>query len=196
MTVVYVSGDIGSGKSSFCAALAKLGAEWISSDALVAELYAADGSLVDELERGLGRGLRNADGQLDRARLSDAVFGSAESREIVESIVHPRVQTRLRELLSQTSAPLVVYEVTALKHSTDTSLADVVVEVSATQEVRQARLEARGLSASEAARRISAQLEDSDRRHDVDVRIDNSGDTLALTGLAERYYDEWTSRND
>ena len=129
MTVVFVAGDIGAGKSSFCAALGALGAAVISSDELVSEIYAEDAGVIQSLENALGVDLRVSSGELNRAKLAELVFASPTARGLVEAIVHPIVATRLRQRLLLESAPLVAYEVTALKTTTDTSLADVVCEI-------------------------------------------------------------------
>ena len=196
MTVVFVAGDIGAGKSSFCAALGALGAAVISSDELVSEIYAQDAGVIQSLENALGVDLRESSGELNRAKLAELVFASPTARGLVEEIVHPVVANRLRERLLVETAPLVAYEVTALKTTTDTGLADIVCEVVAAPEVRLKRLISRGYSETEARQRIDAQINDSTRRHDVDVIADNSGDQQQLEALAASLYRKWTRPHD
>lgn len=196
MTVVFVTGDIGAGKSSFCAALGALGAAVISSDELVSEIYAEDAGVIESLEGALGVQLRDPAGELNRAKLAELVFASPTARGAVEAIVHPLVAARLRRRLSLESSPLIAYEVTALKTTTDTALADVVCEVVASPDVRLRRLVARGYTEAEALQRIQAQLDDPTRRHDVDVIADNSGDQQKLNELAASLYLQWTGRHD
>lgn len=193
MTVAFVSGDIGSGKSSFCEALQGLGATWISSDGLVAEIYRKDPTVIAELETALGQNVRDPSGELNRSVLAAAIFSDSAARSSVEAIVHPRVQRMFQEKLSAAATALVVYEVTALKTTTDTSAADVICEVVAQPEVRIERLLAKGYTRDEAAARIAAQLNDTSRRHDVDVIVDNSGSIEDLHAAAQRLYAQWVS---
>lgn len=193
MTVVFVSGDIGSGKSSFCEALQELGANWISSDQLVAQIYREDLEVIAELETATGRNLRGADGLLDKALLASAIFGDADVRVAVESIVHPRVHALFVAELADSTADLVVYEVTALKTTTDTSLADVVCEVVAQPQVRIERLLAKGYTRADAETRIAAQLNDKSRRHDADVIVENSGSPSDLRAVAQGLYAQWVN---
>lgn len=196
MTVVFVAGDIGAGKSSFCEELSALGAVVISSDELVSEIYAEDAGVIESLEAALGVGLRTASGELDRAKLAEMLFGSSTARASVEAIVHPLVAAKLRSRLAQEAAELIVYEVTALKYTTDTSAADFVCEVVAPAELRLQRLVERGYSADEAKHRIDSQSHDASRRHEVDLVVDNAGDRLQLKAIAQRLFSEWTGSHD
>lgn len=193
MTVVFVSGDIGSGKSSFCEAMQRLGATWISSDELVAEIYRDDPSVVAELEAATGHGLRRPGGDFDKSLLASAIFGDTAVRAAVEAIVHPRVQSLFKSKLAAAGTEVTVYEVTALKTSTDTSDADVICEVVAKPDVRLQRLLDKGYSRQDAQMRIAAQLNDPSRRHDADVIVDNSGSADDLRSAAERLYAQWVS---
>lgn len=91
MRTVAVTGGIGSGKSAVCAILSSRGVPVYDSDSAAKGLYAKDDSLLDAIEEAFGCGIRQADGSLDKARLSSLAFSSPERLRTLESIVHPAV---------------------------------------------------------------------------------------------------------
>src|ERR1700689_1763421 len=90
--VVGLTGGLGAGKSTALAALARLGAEVLSSDAVVHELYEGP-QLRDAV---VGRfGLQVApDGRVDRAAVAERAFASAQDTKWLESVVWPLVGAR------------------------------------------------------------------------------------------------------
>lgn len=196
VTVVFVFGDIGSGKSAFCAELGKRGALVISSDALVADLYRNDAEMVSLIETAVGQTLRNSDGDVNKQRIADVIFSSAEIRTAVEAIVHPRVQAAFKTRLESVTTPVVVYEVSALKTASDLSAVDVLVEVVAPDDVRLARLVARGMTRAAAIARMKSQAEDITRNRRRDVVVQNSGSLAELSVEAQRLYELWSHSHD
>ena len=65
---------------------------------------------------------------------------------------------------------------------------DLVVVVEADQQVRLARLEARGMPAEEARRRMASQASDEERREVADVVIDNSGSVAELESAVDQLW--------
>jgi dephospho-CoA kinase len=191
MPVIFVFGNIGSGKSEFCADLRDLGATVIDADALVASLYETDHEMVSQIEFLLGLALRHPDGSVDKQTIALKVFADASLRADVESIVHPRVAERLKQILLASSADVVIYEVSALKETSDTTLADLLVEVVADVAIRRNRLLARGMSATDAEARIRAQEADASRNRRRDVVVTNNGSREELMSQAQRLYEAW-----
>ena len=76
MRTVAVTGGIGSGKSAVCAILSSRGVPVYDTDSAAKGLYAKDDSLLDAIEEAFGCGIRQADGSLDKARLSSLAFSS------------------------------------------------------------------------------------------------------------------------
>ena len=193
---MFVFGDIGSGKSSFCAELAKQGASVISSDDIVADLYRSDTEMVGEIEEILEMSVRDSDGNVDKRRIADKIFADAALRERVERVVHPRVTARLQAKFRETLGTVVVYEVSALKRDADTSAADVLVEVVADDAVRLHRLMARGMAAEEARLRMASQAADTSRMNRRDLTVVNNGSREELMSEARRLYAAWSASRD
>lgn len=179
--MVIVTGQIGAGKSAFSAELAALGALVFSADAAVHDLYERDEELVAAVAALVGKDLRDSEGRLQREELAQAIFDSAELRAQVEALVHPAVGRALDRFRAEHSSELVVYDVPLWPAGADRRGAELVVEVTAPEELRRSRLAARGMAAADADRRMKAQA--AAPRGSVDLVVENAG---SLGQLAER----------
>ena len=141
---VAVTGGIGAGKSEALRAFARHGAAVISSDEIVHRLLREDQEVKQAIVERLGESVLGADGEIDRARVGELVFGDPDALRWLEGLLHPRVSAtylRWREELAGlpdppavcvTEVPL-LYEVGAEKHF------DAVVVVTASPRVRISR---------------------------------------------------------
>jgi dephospho-CoA kinase len=164
---VGLTGGIGAGKSTALAALERLGAACLSTDAVVHELYrsaevreAVAGHYGDEVLRG---------GEVDRPALARVAFASPEQRAWLEGLIWPRVGSRIAEFhkASQSAQPTpraAVVEVPLLFESGLNHGFDATIAVIADEAVREQRAGARGHEAlSERAARQLSQQEKSQR---------------------------------
>src|SRR5687768_9823452 len=99
MTVPFVglTGGLGSGKSTALAALGRLGAATLSTDAVVHELYASD-EVRDLVVDRWGEGVA-PDGVVDRSAIARHAFGDADERTWLEQLIWPRVGERVAAFL-------------------------------------------------------------------------------------------------
>src|SRR4051794_29054081 len=93
---------MGAGKSTALAALERLGAAVISSDAVVHELYAGD-QLRDAAIQRWGPEVA-PEGVIDRAAVAERAFASAEDSAWLEGVVWPLVAARVAAWLEQVRA--------------------------------------------------------------------------------------------
>src|SRR5437660_10643075 len=98
MTVPFVglTGGIGAGKSTALAALERLGAATLSTDAVVHELYSSP-EVRDAVVERFGSDVA-ARGEVDRPAVARAAFATREDREWLESLLWPRVGARIAEV--------------------------------------------------------------------------------------------------
>ncbi|WP_449281442.1 dephospho-CoA kinase [Leucobacter sp.] len=187
MKLIGLTGGIASGKSTIGRRLEQLGAVRVDADELAREAVAPGSpGLARVLDR-FGRGLRRADGTLDRAALGAIVFGDAEALAALNGIVHPEVRrlfdARAEAARERDPGAVVVYEVPLLVEAARDQGWDLVVTAEAPAEQRVERMvELRGMSESDARSRIGNQASDAERRAVADVVIDTSGtraETLA-----------------
>src|SRR5262249_40719727 len=144
---VGLTGGLGAGKSTALAALARLGAETISSDAVVHELYAGE-PLRDAVVARWGEEVA-PDGGVDRAAVAQRAFAAEGERGWVEEQIWPLVGARVAEWLEQARAkdplpPAAVVEVPLLFEAGLEGIYDATIAILAAEDVRARRAAARG----------------------------------------------------
>jgi len=180
--VVGLLGGVGSGKSTVAGFLADLGSTVLDADQMAHEAL-DDPELSAVLLARLGRGIAGPEGGIDRARLADVVFGPGkdEARQILESLVHPRVGARITDLVGALRGdlkppPLIVLDVPLLVESPLNALCDRLIFVETSRKVRQDRVvQNRGWSPDSLAEREAAQAAIEEKRAQADHIITNDG---------------------
>jgi dephospho-CoA kinase len=157
---VGLTGGLGSGKSTALEALGRLGAEVLSSDAVVHELYGG-ASLRDAVVARFGADVAPG-GVIDRAAVAQRAFATNEDRAWLESQVWPLVGARVAQWLEQARAkqpapPAAVVEVPLLFEAGLEQMYDATIAVTADESVRRQRASERGhaLVDERAARQLS-----------------------------------------
>lgn len=176
MKVIGLTGGIGSGKSTVAQFLAELGAIIIDADKMGHEALKPGSEVRQQVVAAFGGQIVNANGDIDRSRLGEIVFGNAGARERLNRIMHPplydTVKARLEECRRQ-GAGVVVLEAPLLIEAGWQSLADEVWVTVAPEATVLNRLQERsGLSEPESLVRIRSQLPSEERLKHADVVID------------------------
>ncbi|WP_245604255.1 dephospho-CoA kinase [Patulibacter minatonensis] len=144
---VGLTGGMGSGKSTALAALARLGAHTLSTDAVVHELYAGD-EIRDLVVERWGPGVAPG-GVVDRAEVAKHVFGDPEERRWIESQLWPRVGNavitfRQRSASADPAPPAAVVETPLLFEAGMEAGYDATIAITAPDDLRAERTGARG----------------------------------------------------
>ena len=166
---VGLTGAIAAGKSEALAALARLGAATLSSDAVVHELLESE-RVRDVLVGHWGKRVA-PDGSVDRGRIAEIVFADPEELDWLEETLHPLVGERIAAWRSGVpgDAPAAVVEVPLLFETGMDSAFDATICVVADDALRAARAGARdagGLEGRE-ARQLSQEEKASRATHVV-----------------------------
>ncbi len=172
VSVVFVSGGLGSGKTLFTQLCAKHGAKVLNADEIVKELYSKDSQMLSELQEILGPEIVDQDGEVDKKLIASLIFSNDTLRQKVEAVIHPRVQNRL--LNESKSTDLLVYEIPVLNSRTNLSLANYVVYVEAPEGLRLERAVERGMDFEDAKSRIEVQRSNTYVPENA-ILIQNSG---------------------
>ena len=178
---VGLTGGIGAGKSTALAALGRLGAATLSTDAVVHELYGS-AELRDAVVEHLGPDVAPG-GVVDRARLGARVFSDPEQRSWLEGLLWPRVGDRIarwrEELEHAVPRPrAAVVEVPLLFEAGMDAGFDATIAIVAEEPLRGARAAARGhVAVDERAARQLTQQEKAARSTYV---VDNDGSEALL----------------
>lgn len=159
---VGLTGGIGAGKSTALAALERLGAATLSTDAVVHQLYSTD-EVRDAVLRRFGAGVV-VDGRVDRAALAEHAFATQEDRAWLEGLLWPLVGARIVEWRGEMGRRVpppraLVVEVPLLFESGMDGGFDATIAVIAPEAVRAQRAGGRGHRALDerGARQLSQQ---------------------------------------
>lgn len=190
-----LSGGIGAGKSTIAHVLRGLGVYVVDADQLAREVLSPSHPVYEAVLANFGTDLKLPDRSLDRYLLAQRAFSSPESTLLLNSLTHPAISALAWERLK--SAPqgsCALYDVPLLTTYEDASLFDVVIMVSAPEEVRLRRLISRGLNEEDARARIHSQISDSERRKLASIWVENHGNQEDLVDVSNQLYSSWLTR--
>ncbi len=176
--LIGLTGGIAAGKSEALEAFGRIGAETISSDAVVHELLDSE-QMRDRLIERWGPQIA-PDGAIDRSRVGEIVFERPEELAWLEAELHPRVGERIdawrRSLEPGTEFGVV--EVPLLFETPMADAFDVTVAVVADDDTRRARAEQRGHALVE--ERAARQLDQDEKAARADHVVRNEGSLADL----------------
>ncbi|MGW7257847.1 dephospho-CoA kinase [Streptomyces sp. NPDC054834] len=190
MLTVGLTGGIGAGKSEVSRLLVEHGAVLIDADRIAREVVAPGTEGLAAVAEAFGDQVLAGDGSLDRPKLGSIVFADPEKLALLNSIVHPLVGARSRELENAaTEDAVVVHDVPLLAENGLAPLYDLVVVVDAAPETQLDRLvRLRGMSEEDARARMAAQATREKRLEIADIVIDND---VPLQALRQRVREVW-----
>ncbi|MCY1674857.1 dephospho-CoA kinase [Pseudarthrobacter sp. SL88] len=193
MLKIGLTGGIASGKSVVASRLKERGAVLVDADALAREVVEPGTEGLERIVAVFGQDMLDAEGQLDRPRLGEAVFGNKDRLAALNGIVHPLVRARAAAITA--AAPegaVVVQDIPLLVETGQGSNFHLVLVVDAPDGLRLERMqELRGMSAEAARARMAAQAPRETRLAAADVVLDNSG---PLVHLLEQVDSLWDTR--
>lgn len=180
--LIGLTGGIAAGKSVIARRLAEHGAVHIDADELARQVVEPGEPALADIHRAFGGEVIGLDGRLDRAALATVIFSDPERRATLNSITHPAVKRRARELMKAAEAAdphaVIVYDVPLLVEAKIDyeHPFDLIVVAHANIRTRIDRLmKLRGLSREEAMHRLNSQVSDTERLAIADVVIDTNG---------------------
>ncbi len=178
--VIGLTGGIGSGKSTVSQCLAELGAVILDADKVGHEAFKPNTEAWHKVIAAFGRQILTPNGEIDRKKLGEIVFGKPESLSRLNRIMHPRmydmVKAQIEEYRRQ-GVDVVVVEAATLLEANWTSLADEVwVTVAPEAMVLERLKKQRGLEEEQTLARIRSQLSSEERVKHANVVINNDGD--------------------
>ncbi|WP_171117360.1 MULTISPECIES: dephospho-CoA kinase [Streptomyces] len=190
MLKVGLTGGIGAGKSEVSRLLVECGAVLIDADRIAREVVASGTPGLAAVVEAFGEEVLAPDGGLDRPRLGSIVFADPEKLAVLNSIVHPLVGARSRELEAGAAQDaVVVHDVPLLAENGLAPLYDLVIVVDASPETQLDRLvRLRGMTEEDARARMAAQATREKRLQIADIVIDND---VPLPELQRRVKDVW-----
>lgn len=113
--------------------------------------------------------------QIDRQKLAETVFKNPKEVEYLNSLLHPLVLKDMQEIVETSDNPVLCFEVPLLFEAKLQKCFDYLILVTATQETRLSRLVSKGEALTNARHRMNYQLDDSFKKEQVDLVIENDG---------------------
>jgi dephospho-CoA kinase len=192
------TGGIGAGKSSVASRLGSRGAVVVDADRLARDALAPGSAGVDLVRSRFGDGVFLADGALDRKALAEVVFADADARGELEAIVHPYVEGRIRDVLTEYAGSdhVVVVDVALLAERGGRARygLDGVIVVDADETICLERLlRDRGMDEAHARLRMSAQMDRFERLGVADFVVLNIGSLAELDAMVTEAW-SWIMR--
>ena len=182
MLKVGLTGGIGAGKSEVSQRLGSYGALVIDADQIARDVVEPGTPGLVQVVGLFGTGVLAPDGTLDRQRVGEIVFGDDELRAKLNSIIHPLVGARIRELEQGADADAILIEDVPLIAENDLAgFYDLVVVVDVPPRLQEERLiRDRGMTPDQVAARMAAQASREQRLAIAGIVVDNSGSLAEL----------------
>jgi dephospho-CoA kinase len=197
LTVPFVglTGGLGSGKSTALAALGRLGAATLSTDAVVHELYAT-AELRDAVVARWGDEVAPG-GTVDRSAVARHAFADDDERAWLEQLIWPRVGERVAAFLRsarEASPPprAAVVETPLLFEAGMEGVYDATIAVVADEQVRAERAAARGHHGVD--ERAARQLSQDEKAARATFVVRNDGTVADLEARLSEVLDKLGTR--
>jgi dephospho-CoA kinase len=181
--VIGLVGGIGSGKSTVAGILRELGCVVASADD-DARLALRDPAIKHQIVKWWGDAVVDPQtSEISREKLAEIVFANPDELRRLETLTHPWIEVRRRELFARaaSSDPALVIDAPLLLEAGLQRECDAIVFIDAPHHVRQQRVAAtRGWSEQHLHAREAAQMPLDAKRAAADHVIVNNGDLRAL----------------
>jgi dephospho-CoA kinase len=200
MVTIGLTGSIGSGKTTVARLLEEHGAIVINADTVGHDVYRPNTEGWRRVTGAFGMEIVAADGNIDRKKLGAKVFANPTALAELNRIVHPLIAEEIRRRIdmqrSQGAIQPIVVEAAVLIEANWAPLVDQIWVITASRKAMVERVCAeRGLSASEVASRLDAQMDDAARRRLADVVIENTGTLDELRARVAAAWERATAEN-
>ncbi len=191
MKIVGITGNTGSGKSTFCQIMSNTGpCRIIDADKEAHQLYETHPELLDEIAFAFGSHLV-IEGELQRKELGLIVFSDKEKLKKLNSIVHPTLKRHLINLIQQPNSDIEILLLDAaliLELNLEKQIHFLIL-IDSDESIRLERLIDRGIQPDDAHNRIQAQRKMDEKKEAVDFLIFNNGTREELSEEAERIWE-------
>lgn len=179
MKIIGLTGGIASGKSTVSDMLITQGHAVICADKVAHQVMARGGPAYDSIVAKFGKEFVSMDGEIDRDKLGEHVFGNPDLLNSLNEIVHPHVEEAILEeiaYLKTKNSRLVILDIPLLFEAEFEHLCEEIwlVYVPASTQIERL-MKRNSLSREQAEKRLASQMSIEDKKEKSDFVIDNSG---------------------
>ena len=177
MLKIALTGGIASGKTVVSDTFAELGVDVIDTDIIAREVVEPSSEGLAQIVAAFGNSVLLQDGSLNRRKLREIVFADKADLQKLESITHPLIQNRAKELIQSASDCYCLLVVPLLFNSPMREWVDRILIVDVDEQLQLQRLLARDCETIEQAKAIMATQASRDQLLGIadDVIINDSG---------------------
>ena len=169
-----------------------LGATVIDTDVIARTIVEPGQPALSEIRKEFGSSVFDADGSLDRKSMRTIVFADDNKRQLLESILHPRIQEEVARQVATDQGPYQIVVVPLLVGSPMQSAMERILVVDCSEKVQMKRLLDRDSeSIDQAQRMINAQASREKRLAIADDVISSDvslGQTRKQVGILHSLY--------
>lgn len=193
--IIGLTGGIGSGKTAVSETFEDLGITVVDADLASRVVVEKGKPCLEKIAEHFGEDILNENSELDRAKLREIIFNSAEEKNWLESLLHPAIAGQIQdELKASTSAytilvsPLLL-ETNQKEFCSKVLIVDVPVEVQVDRTLKRD-----GVSEEQVQSIIKSQISREARLELADEIIMNDGNLedlkLVVKDLHQRFISE------
>jgi dephospho-CoA kinase len=178
MRVIGLTGSLATGKSTVAGMFAKYGAKVLNADKVAHRLLRPGTGCYRAVIRLFGDGILRA-GRVDRKAIAARVFKDSALLAALNLIIHPAVRKKIVDEIAgfkKKRKGVLILDVPLLFETGLDKLTDMTIVVRSSRDKQITRAsKALGINASEAKRRIKAQMPLQKKIRKADIIIDNNG---------------------
>ena len=192
--VIGLTGQSGAGKTTVSRVFAEEGFAVIDADIISRQVMEKGQPCLIELAEAFGCDIIREDGSLDRKLLGSIVFSDREKLRQLDGICYPyiiyKIIRRIDEL-SQQGCGLIMLDAPTLFESNADDLCDLIISVTADEDIRLERIINRdNISADAAKKRFQSQYSENFFVSHSDFVIKNNKTSVILTAKAREVADK------
>ncbi len=182
MTIIGLTGGIGSGKSTASHFFKERGIVVLCADTIAHQVIQPGTTAYKKIVHFFGKEILSPNKSINRQSLGALVFQNRSHLKQLNLITHPEVLKEFKKQIRHfKNERLVILDVPLLFESGMDKLCNYIILVSLSKKLQTLRIRKRdGLSETEIKKRIDSQMSLAEKRKRSDFIIDNSG-TLAKT---------------
>lgn len=192
MTIIGLTGSVGSGKSTVANLFRDLGAYVIDWDELARSVTRPRSKAWKEIAEYFGTGILDNDLSINRQKLAKIVFSNKRKLTKLNRIVHPEVfredEKITDEIESHDPDALIIKDIPLLFEVGLHESVDKIVVVSASEQTQLKRLGEKGISREDARNRMRSQFSLEEKIKSADFVIDNNGPPEETKRQVEEVY--------
>jgi len=178
MLKVFLTGGIGSGKTTISDLFAELGVPVIDTDIISRHVVEPGQPALEEITQCFGSEVLDENNGLNRKKLREIIFIDTQARKDLESILHKRIYDEVDRQLGKLNVPYAIIVVPLLIETDQQQLADRILLVDTTIETQQNRvLQRDNISQTQFDSIITSQASRDDRlKYADDVIVNDTPD--------------------